>query len=343
MAAGSERPPGHHRRTLRRVALLAVVVLVTVAGAVALQHRDEDPPLRVGPEAHGGVLTNGCAFGPRGLPTCGAFVGAAHGGNTDPATLEAEAGATLGVRRTFWRPQQVSAAVRTARADLALGRLPWISFKVPLSWDEMASGAGDAWAEGLATALSRLPGPVWVAFHHEPEGEGDTEDWRRMQEHLAPIVRAAARNVAYTVILTGFHQLFGDPAWSLEEAWPRDTTIDVAAFDIYTEYGTDKGGRIVPEWPDLGADWFAPLGAWAREQGVAWGLAETGVTDEAFARQPGLISQNFADLLAEGAIAYSYFDSPLNTPASYELDDPAKTADFARVLQQSARLPDLTP
>ncbi|WP_309647977.1 hypothetical protein [Nocardioides sp.] len=339
MAAGSERPPGRHRRSLRLVALLAVLVVLAVGGAVALTHQDDDVPLRIGPEAHGGVLSNGCTFSPRGLPTCGAYVGAAYGGNTDPATLEAEAGGPLGVRRTFWRPTQVAAAVATAREDLAAGRLPWISFKLPLSWDEMASGDGDEWVLGIATALSRLPGPVWIAFHHEPEGEGDTEDWRRMQEHLAPIVRAAARNVAFTVILTGFHQLFGDPDWSLEEAWPRDTTVDVAAFDIYTEYGTVKGDRVVSEWPDLGDDWFRPLAAWAREEGVAWGLAETGVTDEAFAREPGLIGENFADLRAEGGIAFSYFDSPLNTPASYQLLDPAKVADFAGVLAQGARLP----
>ena len=160
-----------------------------------------------------------------------------------------------------------------------------------------------------------------------------------MQEHLAPIVRAAARNVAFTVILTGFHQLFGDPAWRLEEAWPRDTTIDVAAFDIYTEFGSVKAGRVVEDWPDLRDDWFAPLGEWAREQGVAWGLAETGVTDEAFTREPGLISRNFEDLVAEGAIAFSYFDSPLNTPASFELTGADKIADFAAVLDQGARLP----
>jgi len=340
VAAGSERPPGQHQRSLRLVALLAVLVVVTVAGAVAMTHRDDSSGLRIGPQAHGGILDNGCTFSPRGLPTCGAYVGASYGGNTDPAALEAETGVPLGIRRTFWRPEEVATAVTTAEADLAAGRLPWISFKLPLSWDEMASGAGDDWALGLATALSQLPGPVWVAFHHEPEGEGDTEDWRRMQEHLAPLVRAAARNVAFTVILTGYHQLFGDPAWSLQEAWPRDTKIDVAAFDIYTEYGSVKRGRVTEDWPDLRNDWFAPLGAWAREQGVAWGLAEAGVTDEAFEREPGLISENFADLRAEGAIAYSYFDSPLNTTASYELTDPAKTADFASVLAQGARLPD---
>ena len=36
--------------------------------------------------------------------------------------------------------------MRLAEADLAAGRLPWISFKLPYSWPDMAAGKGDAWA-----------------------------------------------------------------------------------------------------------------------------------------------------------------------------------------------------
>ena len=47
-----------------------------------------------------------------------------------------------------------------------------MSFKLPHSWGEMAAGAGDAWAKNLAARFGRLNGPVWLAFHHEPEGDG---------------------------------------------------------------------------------------------------------------------------------------------------------------------------
>ena len=33
-----------------------------------------------------------------------------------------------------------------AKTDLAERRLPWISFKLPYSWADMATGKGDAWA-----------------------------------------------------------------------------------------------------------------------------------------------------------------------------------------------------
>ena len=40
----------------------------------------------------------------------------------------------LGVRRTFWGRPDVYKAVSIATTDLAKGRLPWISFKLPHSW-----------------------------------------------------------------------------------------------------------------------------------------------------------------------------------------------------------------
>ena len=121
-------------------------------------------------------------------------------------------GQQLGVRRTYWGATQVDSAVKIAKTDLAAGRLPWISFKLPYGWADMAAGKGDAWIRDLATKLSKLNGPVWLAFHHEPEGDGDIKQWTAMQARLAPIVRSTAPNVAYSIVLTGWHQLYGDDA-----------------------------------------------------------------------------------------------------------------------------------
>ena len=121
-------------------------------------------------------------------------------------------GQQLGVRRTYYGATQVDKAVSVSKADLAMDRLPWISFKLPYSWAEMAAGKGDAWATDLAAKLNKLDGPVWLAFHHEPEGDGDIKQWTAMQAHLAPIVRAAAPNVAYTIVVTGYHQFYGSAA-----------------------------------------------------------------------------------------------------------------------------------
>ena len=95
---------------------------------------------------------------------------------------------------------------------MAHDRVPWLSFKLPYSWADMANGRGDAWAKDLANQLGAVNGPVWVAFHHEPEGDGPIADWVRMQQHLSPIFRAKP-NIAFTVITTGWDTFFaGNPA-----------------------------------------------------------------------------------------------------------------------------------
>ncbi len=179
----------------------------TVAAATSLTDLVAAEPTQAGPTPEErlarGVLSNGCSYTPRGIPRCGVLLGAAYGGNTDPLAWERSMGHPLGVRRTYWAADQVDVAVSTARRDLRLQRLPWISFKLPYSWEQMRDGRGDGWARALAAKLSQLDGPVWLAFHHEPEGDGDLRAWTGMQARLAPIVRETAPNVAYSIILTG--------------------------------------------------------------------------------------------------------------------------------------------
>ena len=52
-------------------------------------------------------------------------------------------GRGLGVHRTYYDGDMVDAAVSTARSDLRHNRVPWISFKLPYSWEEMRDGRGD--------------------------------------------------------------------------------------------------------------------------------------------------------------------------------------------------------
>lgn len=296
-----------------------------------------DPGTTVaGPAAQAGPGVD-CPLTTRGLPTCGALVGATHGANTPPTSLEAAAGRPLGIRRTFYTPGQVARAVRTAREDLRGGRLPWISFKLPTDWAAMAAGDGDPWARRVARRLARLPGPVWVAFHHEPEGDGDIQDWRRMQERLAPLVRGLADNVGFTVVLTGWNQMYGEEKYSLERVWPRDVTIDLAGFDVYNDVGVTRGGRTELEWPDLGAEYFAPIAAWAAAHDVAWGLAETGITDTAAEVEPRWIQETYADLVHYGGVAFTYFDSYLNSIGSWPLETRTKQEAFRETLLSSPR------
>ncbi len=112
-------------------------------------------------------------------------------------------GQQLGVRRTYWGGTRWTRPSRLPRPTWPPAVLPWISFKLPYNWPEMAAGKGDTWVRDLSTKLSKLDGPVWLAFHHEPEGDGDITQWTAMQAHLAPIVRSTAPNVAYSIVLTG--------------------------------------------------------------------------------------------------------------------------------------------
>jgi hypothetical protein len=287
------------------------------------------------------ALSNGVAVNSRGVPSRGALFGAAVGSNTDPASFEASIGQRLGVRRTFWTGSQVNSAVNTARADLSIGRLPWISFKVPYSWAQMAAGDGDAWARDLATKLAQLPGPVWVAFHHEPEGDGVIKDWTAMQRRLGPIVRATAQNVGFSIILTGWHQLYGDSQYSLDSLWPA-TTVDVAGFDVYNAYGLVKDGVLRLKPTDMRGAYFEPLSNWAESKGVAWGLAESGYTDRAAADYPSWLEDTYDDLVATGGVAFSYFNTSLNSQGSWVITSSSKTMQFSTAIKGTPQFPQLT-
>jgi hypothetical protein len=282
-----------------------------------------------------------CSFSERGIPSpgCGPLLGAAYNSNTDPSVWEAELGRSLGVRRTYWGPTQVASAVTVAKADVAKHRIPWISFKLPHSWADMAAGKGDVWVRDLATRLAQVDGPVWVAFHHEPEGDGPIADWTAMQEHLAPIVRSTAPNVAYTAILMGWYQISGDVRYSLDKVWPN-TTIDIAGFDPYNWYGTKKSnGTVDTKAVDMKAAYFDPISTWAAGKKMAWAVAETGYTNVAHTADPTWLPRTFAGLKSDHGIAMAYFNTPLNSEETWTwvLGGAKKTA-FATTLAGTASL-----
>lgn len=340
------RPRGLSPARLLTLALLLLAVCSPLApqspavAAAAPAARTEGRQVAA-PGARDQDTDRTCGTTRRGLPRCGAYVGSAHGANDVATEIESRAGRVVGIRRTYWRADQVSSAVAMARADLAAGRLPWISFKPPTSWGAMAAGRGDAWATRLARMLRRLHGPVWLAVHHEPEGDGDIAAWRAMQERLAPLVRAKAPHVAWTVILTGWNQLHGDPAYSFERIWPR-TTVDVAGFDVYNEYGVTKDGTTDRRFLDIEEEYFEPFERFARRYDTRWALGELGLTHAASRVAPHWIQDTHEALVAHGGIALTYFDTELNAYGSWALDRPAKRADFVRALRSSrAPLPRL--
>jgi|tagenome__1003787_1003787.scaffolds.fasta_scaffold20861420_2 hypothetical protein len=284
------------------------------------------------------VLSNGCSYGPRGMPDCGALLGAAYGANSAPLPWERTMGHRLGVRRTYWAADQVDVAVRTARIDLAHERVPWMSFKLPYSWASMAAGRGDGWARHLARRMSHLDGPVWLAFHHEPEGDGDIRQWTRMQARLAPIVRSAAANVAYSVVVTGWNQLYGPHKYSLSSLLPRHTKIDLLGFDVYDKYGVAKDGRRFTSHTDFVSSYFSEFQRFAQEHGMRWGLAETGQTDLSALHDPHWVARTYREMRDHGGIAFCYFNTRLNSVAPWVLHGGAKSGGFTEALRTSPTL-----
>jgi PKD repeat protein len=280
-------------------------------------------------------LANGCRLTERGLPRgCGTLFGSSLTNNTDPSSWETQLGDHLGVRRTYYQANQVDGAIRNVKADLTAGRVPWISFKAPLSWSDMAAGKGDAWATDLATKLSNVGGPVYLAIHHEPEKDGDITQWTAMQDHLAPLIRAKAPNVAYSIILTGWNAFYGsDPSLRLSALYPH-TQIDLIGLDVYNKYGNADGVSVHTDMKSRFYDLLAPF---AETHGAAWGIAETGCTPAASVDYPAWVSDSYDQMVASGGAVMAYWNS--TNDATYALDTDAETRWFRDTLRRSPKLP----
>lgn len=260
-------------------------------------------------------------------PTTGMLVGAAVGGNADPAPIEKALGKPLDLHRTYWSGSQVAKAVAVAKADIAAKRIPFLTFKLPYSWADMAAGKGDAWAKDLGAKLAALGGPVWLDFHHEPEGDsnGTAAQWTAMQQRIIPL--AAQGKVKVGVCYTGYPQTHGDATWAFEKTFPK--AAQFLAVDIYQMYGTvnkNTGVRLL-KWSPL-EDYYGQVDAFAEKVGVPWLLGECGVTDEALVAKPSALADLFTAARNNGCAGLAYFSSSLNSSGSWPLTG-AKLAAFA--------------
>lgn len=275
-----------------------------------------------------------CVGNAMGIPSSSAYVGAAVGGTESIANLEAQTGRPLAIHRTYYNANQVAYAISRVKDDLAHKRLPWISFKLPYSWADMAAGRGDTWAINLVKGLAKIAGPVWLAFHHEPEGDGNLSDWTAMQRHLAPIVHEYSSNVAFTTILIAWDSFYGPPSESLSHLWPGNGVVDIAGWDMYNNYGTNRGsGRMLDPMR-----YFPKMEAFAQAHHVHWAIAETGYTNQAALAAPHWLQNEYNDLVSQGGLALSYFDSSYNSIADWTLDTPIKIDEFTKLLKGSPRI-----
>ncbi|WP_235737792.1 hypothetical protein [Nocardioides alcanivorans] len=148
-----------------------------------------------------------------------------------------------------------------------------------------------------------------------------------MQERLATIVRNQGDNIAYTVVLTGWHEFYGTDEFSLAKIWPRGVKVDVAGFDVYNSHGVVKDGKELKA-TDMDGAYFAKIQKWAKQEGVAWGLAETGFSDKAFAEDPNWIKRTHKQLVDRDGVAFAYFNTTLNSISTWRLGEGAKWDSF---------------
>jgi hypothetical protein len=261
------------------------------------------------------------------------YVGAAIQGNGDPSSLEKTLGRKLRLHRTYWNYGSIDSSIRQATADAKAGRIPWLSYKLPVSWGEAAAGKVDAQTKELAKKLATVPGPVWVAIHHEPEGDGYMSQWVAVQRRLLPLLHAAP-NVRTSIILIAWDTFdSGNASYSLDALWPGNM-VDIMGFDAYNRYG--DATHIGKGWSEMDHyyDQIAPA---AKKRGVDWAIAETGYTDAAAAKDPDWLVRAYDDMANRTdlpGIGLSYFNSTANSSGSWPLSG-IKVTKFDAILNKS--------
>jgi hypothetical protein len=298
-------------------------------------------------------------------PPAGVLWGAAVGGNSSPSVLEQPAGRPIGVHRTYWNADQVTAAVASAQADVTAGRVPWPSFKLPPvpagstaanPWAYAATGGDDPWAKDLYARLAALNRPVMLTFHHEPEGDyTPISDFVKMSEHLYQL-KPAGTQIKVGPILSMWDELFAptqDPAnygqYAFAKLFPNGFHAgDFLGGDAYLTYGTPKNGK----WWFIGATYWKPWSDYAKSQGVGWAVGEFGISHDAAAYNRTITTPPDVSWLREadtsavnlgGCLALAYFDSNLNSVSDWRLETdpgtPSKLSVWVDILKHSPAAP----
>lgn len=321
------------RRRARSLAAAAVVVVAALTAACAPTPTTPSPPATTAPPTTTAPPAGWVADYPGDVAPGFVRWGAAIGGNADPARHEAFTTRNLGVRRTFYAwNERTTKMVNTARADLAAGRVPWVSIKPPTvasgsAWAALGAGTYDAEIDEMFRALDALDGPVWFTFHHEPEGGGGSINggpddiggavaWRAAQSRFAARLAALRTdNVAFTPILMAWTwdaRSGRNPAdWWVPGIW------DFAGIDTYQESESGNGVQ--------GTTMFTNAHAWYTAKGIDIAIGEWGNrgTDAAAASE----MQDLYDLAVNSGtskrsqiVGVAYFDSGLNSDTgSWEL------------------------
>ena len=139
-------------------------------------------------------------------------------------------------------------------------------------------------------------------------------------------------------MVTGWNQLYGSAQYSLDAMWPKNTKVDMLGVDIYNKYGVVKDGTMNMKSTDMEGGYFKPVNAWAKNHGVAWGVAETGYTDKASVDDPQWIQRTYNQMKANDGVAFTYFNTTLNSVANWALSTAAKKNAFTATMRTTPTL-----
>ncbi len=190
--------------------------------------------------------------------------------------------ATGGVdsRRIFDDLGSPDSGVKLATSEVAAGRMPILSFKVPGNdWAGAGSGAYDAQLRALATRLDAINGQVFVTLHHEPTGDGTPAAYAAMMRRALPILGAPS-NVDAGPIVNGFWFSKTNMGYTDAEinAWLPANVLsvsEVVASDTY------QGGDASAPGENAGVK-IRGMSAWASRVGVTrLGIGEYNGVDAA--------------------------------------------------------------
>lgn len=327
-------------------ALIGAIALVKTRAATSnfeaeVGDRSKEAVVSEDPLASGGkyvafanpanVITNNSAQrfpgDPNPLVTGKAYWGAGVGGNSDPGPRhEAPTGKSLSIRRTFWGWNHIGptgSMTKTAVADLAANRLPWISVKPPTGgingWAGMANGTYDKDIDTMLTALDDIGGPdkpIWLTVHHEPENEGgNPAEWRGMQKRIRDRMNALEDqgkpmdNIAFMPIMMDWTY---DPASGRNpDDWWVDGIWDTFGVDPYCYNTCSSKGKFI-----LDMTGWNKFIAYAENKKMPITIGEWGDTNvEAVATNNMDAFWNYSFKNKKDIVAYSAFDSGLNPPA----------------------------
>jgi hypothetical protein len=169
-------------------------------------------------------------------------------------------------RRIFGDLAAPDSAIKLATSEVAAGRLPVVSFKVPNNdWAGAAAGKYDTQIKAVTSRLAALGKQVFVTLHHEPSGDGTPADYAAMLRHTLPIL-GAPTTVDAGPIVNGFWWSNGSQGLTDAEIaqWlPADVlkVSEVVAADTY------QGGVASAPGENAGVK-IANMSKWATRVGV---------------------------------------------------------------------------